>query len=208
MPATALRSLRRPRTARRTPGKSCASTRMDAGRPASIRATPSLTAVAHKDAGSRHSAGRAGGEHAVPPQAAAPTVCMLEMQYSTMTSVHARHAPRPPHGRRALHGARVRFRRRGTRLSGSGMLIHRVDGNATIGACGCHRRRSRWPVPPASIEAGLVGIPGRARRVLRLELRADLATLVLGTVHVDVKIAGLESRILLVGQLRALGHRP
>ena len=38
---------------------------------------------------------------------------------------------------------------------------------------------------------------------LRLELPADLTALMLGAVHIDVEIAGLERRILRVGQLRS-----
>ena len=49
---------------------------------------------------------------------------------------------------------------------------------------------------------------GANRMRLRLELRADLAALVCGAVHVDVQIAGLECRVLLVVQLRALRHAP
>src|SRR5437870_10526481 len=47
---------------------------------------------------------------------------------------------------------------------------------------------------------GLV-LPGPG--CLRLELPADLTALMLGAVHVDVEIAGLERRILRVGQLRS-----
>src|SRR6185312_17236152 len=95
----------------------------------------------------------------------------------------------------ALHRAmRIASRRtiRSSRIS-----IRRCYGNATINGRGCHRNGRRCP-----------SATGANRMRLRLELRADLAALVCGAVHVDVQIAGLECRVLLVVQLRALGHAP
>src|ERR1700743_244797 len=45
-------------------------------------------------------------------------------------------------------------------------------------------------------------------RTLRLQRRPDLAALVLRTVHVDVQIAFLERRILIVRQLRVGRYGP
>src|SRR5580658_1789373 len=74
----------------------------------------------------------------------------------------------------------------------------------------CNSTRAHWECP--GIESRRVSSDRSAlgsRRIQSgLQLRANLAGLVLGTVHIHIEIAGLEARVLFVGQLGTRGHHP